>query len=258
MSETSTRGYRTVWVVLLLLAGWEVAARAINSPLLFPGLLETLEAFARGVISGELPSRMLNSLMILIVGYLAGLIGAGILVAFAVSSRVGEALLRVLTSVFNPLPAITLLPLALIWFGVGTRSIAFVVAHSVLWTIALNTHSGIRSVSVILRMVGRNYGLRGHRYFFLVLVPAALPQILTGLKVGWSFAWRTLIAAELVFGVSSGSGGIGWFIYTHKNYLDIPMVFAGLLAISLVGFLMESVVFAQIERVTVRKWGMQD
>ena len=124
---------------------------------------------------------------------------------------------------FNPLPAIALLPLALIWFGLGNGSLVFVLIHSVLWAVALNTHSGFLSVSNTLRMVGRNYGLsRAVATSAQILIPAAFPSILTGLKIGWAFAWRTLIAAELVFGVSSGSGGLGWFIYENKNQLEIP------------------------------------
>jgi sulfonate transport system permease protein len=158
---------------------------------------------------------------------------------------------------FNPLPAIALLPLALIWFGLGYGSIVFVIVHSVLWAVALNTHSGFLSVSNTLRMVGRNYGLAGLRYVARILIPAAFPSILTGLRIGWAFAWRTLIAAELVFGVSSGSGGLGWFIYENKNQLDIPNVFAGLLTVILIGLFVENVIFRGIEIRTVRKWGMQ-
>ena len=83
------------------------------------------------------------------------------------------------------------------------------------------------------------------------------PAVVTGLKIGWAFAWRTLIAAELVFGVSSGAGGIGWFIYENRNQLEIPSVFAGLLMVIIIGLLVESVVFRSIEIYTVRKWGMQ-
>ena len=111
----------------------------------------------------------------------------------------------------------------------------FVLIHSVLWAVALNTHSGFMSVSNTLRMVGRNYGLRGLPYVAKILVPAAFPSILTGLKIGWAFAWRTLIAAELVFGVSSGSGGLGWFIFENKNQLEIASVFAGLFSVILIG-----------------------
>ena len=158
---------------------------------------------------------------------------------------------------FSPLPAIALLPLALIWFGLGIGSLIFVMVHSVLWPLALNTHAGFRAVSPTLRMVGRNYGLSGLGLVLRILIPAAFPSILAGLKIGWAFAWRTLIAAELVFGVASGKGGLGWYIFESKNQLDIPEVFAGLLTIIMIGLLVENVIFRTLENKTVRRWGMQ-
>jgi NitT/TauT family transport system permease protein len=132
-----------------------------------------------------------------------------------------------------------------------------VLIHSVLWPVSLNTHSGFLSVSDTLRMAGNNVGLRGIRYVVKLLIPAAFPSILTGLKIGWAFAWRTLIAAELVFGTSSGSGGLGWYIFENRNQLEVANVFAGLFAVIIIGLLVESVVFRAIEENTVRKWGMQ-
>jgi NitT/TauT family transport system permease protein len=105
--------------------------------------------------------------------------------------------------------------------------------------------------------VGRNYGLSGLSYVSQILIPAAFPSILSGLKIGWAFAWRTLIAAELVFGVSSGSGGLGWFIYENKNLLEIPAVFAGLFSVIVIGLTVENLIFRKIEQRTVRRWGMQ-
>ena len=90
-----------------------------------------------------------------------------------------------------------------------------------------------------------------------IRIPAAFPSILAGLKIGWAFAWRTLIAAELIFGVTSGSGGLGWFIFERKNDLDIPAVFAGLVSVILIGLLVENGIFRTLEAATVRKWGMQ-
>ena len=196
-------------------------------------------------------------MVLLLKGYVIGLALAMVFTALAMMSRLGNDLLETLTSAFNPLPAIALLPLALIWFGLGDISIIFVLVHSVLWAVALNTHSGFRSVSNTLRMVGRNYGLRGPRFIAKILIPAAFPSILTGLKIGWAFAWRTLIAAELVFGVSSGQGGLGWFIFENRNLLDIPAVFAGLLTVIVIGLIVENLIFRTIERNTVQKWGTQ-
>ena len=141
--------------------------------------------------------------------------------------------------------------------GLGNGSLIFVLVHSVLWSVALNTHSGFLAVSNTLRMVGKNYGLSGFSYVSKILIPAAFPSILTGLKIGWAFAWRTLIASELVFGVSSGSGGLGWYIYENKNQLEITNVFAGLFMVILIGLVVENLIFRLIESRTVRKWGMQ-
>jgi NitT/TauT family transport system permease protein len=89
-------------------------------------------------------------------------------------------------------------------------------------------------------------------------VPAAFPAILTGLKIGWAFAWRTLVAAELVFGVSSRSGGLGWYVFEARAEMDTPKVFAGLFSVILIGLLVESVIFRAIEYRTVQRWGMQN
>jgi NitT/TauT family transport system permease protein len=199
----------------------------------------------------------MTSVRILLMGYASGLALAAIFTTLAVSTRIGTDLLSTLTAMFNPLPAIALLPLALLWFGLGEKSLIFVIIHSVLWAVALNTHSGFMSVSPTLRMAGQNCGLRGISYVTQLLVPAAFPSILTGLKIGWAFAWRTLIAAELVFGVSSRSGGLGWFIFENRNQLEIPTVFAGLFTVILIGLVVESVIFRSIENVTIRRWGMQ-
>lgn len=248
---------RKALLLILLATIWEIYARSLNNPLLFPTFGATVQAFVDGITSGGLLTKATYSVKVLLMGYFAGLSLAAALTIFAITTRTGADFLETLTSMFNPLPAIALLPLALIWFGLGNGSIVFVLIHSVLWAVALNTHSGFMSVSTTLRMVGKNYGLGGLRYVSKILIPAAFPSILTGLKVGWAFAWRTLIAAELVFGVSSGSGGLGWFIYENKNNLEIPSVFAGLFSVILIGLVVENLIFRNIEAATVRKWGMQ-
>jgi NitT/TauT family transport system permease protein len=244
-------------ILIALAVLWQVYATVINNPLLFPTFSATLQALYDGIASGGLLGKAWVSIKLLLLGYGAGLILATLLAVFAISSRIGNDLLGVLTAMFNPLPAIALLPLALLWFGLGSGSLIFVLVHAVLWPVALNTHSGFLAVSNTQRMVGRNYGLSGFRYVAKILIPAAFPSILAGLKSGWAFAWRTLIAAELVFGVSSGTGGLGWFIYENKNQLEIPSVFAGLLTVILIGLLVENLIFRNIENHTVRKWGMQ-
>jgi NitT/TauT family transport system permease protein len=248
---------RKTAVLIVLALIWEAYARWLNNPLLFPTFIDTVKAFFSAIASGELPKAASYTIQLLLKGYVAGLLIAALLTAFASATRIGADLLETLTSMFNPLPSIALLPLALIWFGLGDGSIIFVLIHAVLWAVALNTYSGFRAVSPTLRMVGQNYGLSKVGYVTRILIPGAFPSILTGLKVGWAFAWRTLIAAELVFGVSSGSGGLGWYIFEQKNQLLIPNVFAGLLTVILFGLIVENLIFRTIENRTVRRWGMQ-
>ncbi|MBK4738199.1 ABC transporter permease [Noviherbaspirillum pedocola] len=236
---------------------WESAARWQGNDLLLPTFLQTAQALVAGMMSGELPRSVGNSLIVLLQGYALGIVLAFLLTSLAVSTRIGCELLETLTAMFNPLPAIALLPLALLWFGLGRGSLIFVIVHSVLWPLALNTYAGFRAVPETLRMAGRNYGLSGVRLVLQVLIPAALPAIISGIKVGWAFAWRTLIAAELVFGAASGKGGLGWYIFQNRNELYTDKVFAGLALVILTGLLVENGVFRTLERVTVQRWGMQ-
>jgi len=248
---------RRALILSVLALAWEAAARWQDNDLLLPTFTATMKALAEGVATGELIDRVRISLNVLLQGYAAGVVLAFALTTLAVSTQLGRDLLNTLTSMFNPLPAIALLPLALLWFGLGRGSLVFVLIHSVLWPLALNTYAGFQGVPETLRMAGRNYGLRGVRYVAQILVPAALPAILSGLKIGWAFAWRTLIAAELVFGASSGKGGLGWYIFQNRNELYTDRVFAGLVMVVLIGLLVESLGFATLERLTVRRWGQQ-
>jgi NitT/TauT family transport system permease protein len=254
---TNITAVRRLFVLAVIVAAWEGFAVYQNNPLMFPTFSATAAAFWDSVVNAGLLQMAAVSISVLLKGYAIGIALALLLTSLAVSTRIGNDFLSTLTSMFNPLPAIALLPLAMLWFGLGEASLIFVLIHSVLWAVALNTHSGFMSVSETLRMAGRNYGLTGARYVAFILVPAAFPAILAGLKIGWAFAWRTLIAAELVFGVASGQGGLGWYIFQNRNELYIDRVFAGLAMVILIGLMVENVVFRWLEAHTVRKWGMQ-
>jgi NitT/TauT family transport system permease protein len=248
---------RKAGILVVLAAIWEALARWYDNELLLPTALQTGRALVEGLVSGELVGYIGVSFATLTQGYLMGVAGAFLLTWLAVSNRLGRELIETLTSMFNPLPAIALLPLALLWFGLGKGSLIMVLMHSVLWPLTLNACAGFRAVPETLRMAGRNYGLGGLRLVLQILIPAALPAILSGLKIGWAFAWRTLIAAELVFGTTSGQGGLGWFIFQSRNELFTDKVFAGLAAVIIIGLAVENIVFQTLERVTVRRWGME-
>lgn len=252
----------TVWqrVAILgaLLVLWEIIPRLSGlSPIILPPLSTVLQSFAERVVSGALLSDLGTTMRFLLVG--AG-IGAGIallLSALATLSNWGRNLLQVLVSVFNPLPAIALLPVALLWFGFSDTAVIFVVVMSVIWPMALSIHSGFATIRPVTVAVGRNLGLSGFQLIRSIYLPAALPSILSGVRLGWAFAWRTGISAELVYGAAGTAGGLGWRIYQDRAFLNTSGVFSGLLTIILVGLLVEYFIFAQISARTVERWGMQ-
>lgn len=248
---------RKTLVILVIAALWELASRLQGNPLMLPSFSAAAGAFLDALLHDRLLGMAATSLGAPLQGYGLGVALALALTALAVSWQPARDTLETLTAMFNPLPAVALLPLAMLWFGLGRASLIFVLVHAVLWPVALATLQGFLGVPETLRMAGRNYGLKGLRFVVLILVPAALPAILSGLKIGWAFAWRTLIAAELVFGVSSGQGGLGWFIFQARNELLTERVFAGLAAVILIGVVVESAAFRTIENITVRRWGMQ-
>ena len=249
---------RYIIILLGLVALWQGYTVIFDvEPLMFPRFSDSAVALWQSIVNGELLPKVWFSVKVLIYGYSLGMAIAAVLVLWATASQIGSDFLSTVTAMFNPLPAIALLPLAMLWFGLGTASLVFVLVHSVLWAVSLSTHNGFLNVSETLRMVGHNYGLRGVSYVRKILIPAALPSILTGMRIGWAFAWRTLIGAELVFGASSGSGGLGWFVFENSQNLETAHVFAGLFAVILIGIVVENVLFRNLELRTVNKWGMQ-
>ncbi|MGR7996675.1 MULTISPECIES: ABC transporter permease [unclassified Xanthobacter] len=261
--------FRTVWdrlwkttlvrrlaILAALAALWQAAALWQNNPLLFPTFTDTARALITGLRDEDLFPSAVASLGVLLKGYALAIVLALALVSIAIAVPFVKEVLLTLTAMFNPLPAIALLPLAMLWFGLGEASLLLVMVHAVLWPFALAALTGFELVPETQRLVGRNYGLRGPSYVAFILIPAALPSLLSGLKIAWAFAWRTLIAAELVFGVSSRSGGLGWYIYRNRNELLTDKVFAGLVSVILIGLAVE-VLFRAIEHGTVRRWGLQ-
>jgi len=256
---------RKLTVLIVMLLAWEAYVRVGEiSEYILPTFSSTGLALIDSISVEGLVRKVWNSITVLLAGYVIGIGIAALLTTLAVATRFGSDLLSTLTAMLNPLPAIALLPMAMLWFGLGKEAIVFTLLHSVVWPVALNMHTGFMGVSDTQRMVGRNYGLRGLSYVAKLLIPAAFPSILTGMKIGWAYAWRTLIAAELVFGGSvvdaagTDGGGLGWFIFANQMDMRIPYVFAGLFTVIFVGVLMESIVFRNLETRTVIRWGMQD
>jgi NitT/TauT family transport system permease protein len=248
---------RYLLVLAALIGIWQAYKTIQNpSPLLFSGPRDVADAFWTGWSDGTLARTTWTTLKILAVGIGIGAAVALALTAFAALSQIGEDLLRMLVSILNPLPGVAVLPLAILWFGLDTDALLFVIANAAAWPIAINLDTGFKTVNPTIVAVGRNIGLSSRRLITDVLAPAALPHAISGLKTAWAFGWRTIIAAELVFGIAGAEGGLGTYINNAKLFLDIPRVFAGLVTIAILGLVFESL-FGFLERRTVVRWGMK-
>lgn len=245
-------------VLLVALVGlWQlyVGFSGVN-PLLISSPWDVAKALFEGFVEGRLLDATFITLRILLGSMVIGMVIAAVMTTLATWTRIGEDILVLLTSILNPLPSIAILPLAILWFGLNTTALTVVIANAVIWPIAINISMGFRTVNPTLLAVGQNIGLSGWGLVRDVLVPAALPHTISGLKTGWAFGWRTIIAAELVFGAAGGKGGLGFFINDARYFLRTPEIFAGLVTIALIGIALD-LVFSFVEKKTVVKWGMK-
>ena len=242
---------------LMLIGAWEAYTRTSGvDPLIFPPPLQVGQALVEGWTSGRLAQATLTTLQLLA---LSLAIGMGLALIFTVLSRVStfaDDAVELFTSMLNPLPSVAMLPIALIWFGLNVNALIFVVVNAVLWPVTLALSTGFRTVNQTLVNVGRNIGLSWWRMITDVLFPAALPHTMTGIKTGLGYGWRTIIAAELVFGVSGAKSGLGNFLNDARYFLRTDEVFAGIISVALIGITLE-LVLAAIERRTIVRWGMK-
>jgi len=243
---------------LALVAGallaWQVVA-LFTSSLLLPPVHEVAAALFEMTVGGEVIRMAAFSLRLVVVGMAVGVALAFGLTALAMRFRWAAEGLALAEGVLHPLPGIALLPLALLWLGMGNESAVFLIVHSVTWPMAANLDTGFRSVPGELIDAGRVFGYEGLGLVANVMLPCSVPYILAGLRIAWARAWRSVIAIEMVFGTSGGDGGLGWLIFQHRYLLNIAHVFAGLAVIALVGVAVE-VLMGLAERRTVEAWGV--
>jgi NitT/TauT family transport system permease protein len=204
------------------------------------------------VVDGRMGAAVLRSAARLAQGYLlAAAIGVplGILLA---RERWAQATIRPLVLGLQALPSICWLPLALLWFGLSEWAIVFVVVMGSLLAVAISTEDGVAAIDPLLLRASGVLGIRGARFYLGVLIPAALPGIVTGLKLGWSFAWRALMAGELLY----VAGGLGQLLQQGRELLDVAQVVAVMIAIVGVGTLVDQVAFRALETWVRRRWGL--
>lgn len=244
------------WSIVLIIIWQIIYATGKFSELIFPSVETILSALFKSIVSGELIYQTIYSLELILKGLSIGLILAVVLSSLAVLFKPFSGLVETLVSIAHPLPGIALLPLIILWFGAGEISIIFIIIHSVVWPLVLNLLTGFKSIPKIYKQVGNNYGLNSFKIIIYIMLPASLPYFLTGMKISWARAWRALISAEMIFGAAGGKGGLGWFIFKNRVFMDTAGIFAGLIVIVVIGMIVEDLIFDKLEKVTIKKWGM--
>jgi NitT/TauT family transport system permease protein len=257
MPQTEPR-WRMVWrnafPFLVVAAIWEAVARAgVFPPRLFPSLEAITSAFWRLTLNGILPHHALDTLARLGAGFaLAALAGIAVGIAMGRSRRAEDIFLP-LVSIGAPIPGIAYAPLFLLWFGLGNKSTVLLVGFVSAFPVIFNTWTGVKAVKDIWVRSAQAMGADDPRLFRHVILPGALPYILTGLRLGLAQAWRILVGVEMLAAVP---WGLGWMIFGAREFLNMDVMLAGVAVIAMIGLALEKLVFQRLENYTVVRWGM--
>ncbi|MEA5014816.1 MAG: ABC transporter permease subunit [Candidatus Limiplasma sp.] len=245
---------RLGWVGLFLLIWQGAAASGAVSPLLLPPLEAVGAELVHALQSGHLLEQIGFSLLLLTEGLLLAALFALVLAYGALHSKILRSLTDALCMLAHPLPAIALLPLIIVWFGIGAQAILVIIIHSALWPLLLNLLAGFGTVPRVYVESGKSLSMGPLRLLWGVYLPASAPHLLSGAKTAWARAWRALISAEMLFGAVGAYGGIGWYLFKSRVLMNTPGLYAGILVVILTGMGVEGML-EWAERRSVRRWG---
>ena len=245
---------RNAFPFLVVGAIWEIVAWAGVFPhRLFPTLEEVALSFVQLTVAGILPHHAIETVIRLLSGFtLAAVFGVTIGVLMGRSRRAEDIFLP-LVSICAPIPGLAYAPLFLLWFGLGNFSAVLLVGFVSAFPVIFNSWTGVKAVKEIWVRSAQSMGADDRRLFSHVILPGALPYILTGLRLGLAQAWRILVAVEMLAAVP---WGLGWMIFGAREFLNTDVMMAGIVVIAIIGLALEKFVFQKIENYTVVRWGM--
>jgi NitT/TauT family transport system permease protein len=249
----SFRILRMVLFYAALIGLWQLVVNMEIWPrYLLPGPRDVFDSLRSNTESGVIPHALRSSLQRLAVGY-AIAFGIGMVIGIAtgtwrwVDETVGSLVLGM-----QSLPSITWLPLAIVWFHLSERAILFVVVMGSIFAISISARDGVRNIPVLQKRAAQTFGARRLQLYRYVIIPGMLPSLVQGLKLGWSFAWRSLMAAELIFVTI----GLGHLLNVGRDLNDMNLVVAVMLLIVAVGVTVDRLIFGRVEAWVRDRWGL--
>ena len=259
--NTKHKNYRDIITVILIYAliivVWQflyfLLAERLNiiKPYIFPNPLGVLSTFDRLIRTGLLFTSILYSLRKMLIGYTLSLI-IGILVGLLLTFRIPEKALKPIFLGFQTLPSICWVPFALLWFGLNESATIFVIIIGSTFSLGISVESAIKNVNPLYIRAASTMGASKRDIYLKIILPASVPEFISGLKQGWSFAWRSLMAGEMMSSVM----GLGYILQTGRDLLEINQVMAVMLIIVLFSVLVENLIFGKIEKNMRKKMGL--
>ena len=242
-----------LYPLIILLLIWQISSIFISDQILLPPPYKVFISFIKLIANGVLIKNIFYSLFRVIIGFLIGSILGLILGMLMGNIKNVEIFFNPIIHLFQPIPKIAWIPLAILWFGIGFKATIFIISLSTFWPVLFNTWNGIKNVNKIFIKVAKSFGAKKSYIYFNVLLPASLPQIITGMRLGIAKAWRALVAAELLIATTVG---IGYMIFHSREFFKTEEIIVGMITIGLIGIFIEKIFFKKIEKLTIEKWGV--
>lgn len=245
---------RRVLFIATLAVIWEITSRFSSLPdFMFPSLTQVLQTLFTGITNGQIVVAIGKSMSRLLIGFSIAT-SLGLVFGYLIwRFKLVEDTLGFLVTALQSIPSIVWFPLAIIWFGLNDLSILFIVTIGATWTMTISATSGFKNVPVLYQRVAKTLGSSGVHFLKTVILPASVPQIISGLRIAWAFSWRALMAGELL----GSGGGLGHLLETGRSLGQMDLVISVMIIIGIIGVIMDNVVFLRLEKNVQKKWGIQ-
>lgn len=238
----------------LLLIGWQAAVRILEvSPSLMPAPTDVIGELGKGFADKTLVYDVLASFRRLAIGLAAAIVigvGLGILLA---KNKTADETLGTMVLALQSVPSIVWLPIAIMWFGLNEKAVTFIVILGATLVITINMRMGIKNVSPLYIRAAQTMGSKGIDLFVKVIFPASIPYAVTGIRLGWAFAWRALMAGEIL----STGPGLGYTLKYASDFGNMKMVIGIMIIIGVIGTIVDILFFQRVEKNVLRRWGLE-